>query len=173
MKTVIDQINKIYDKFNKLNEWFIIFLMSAMCLDLLGQVIMRYVFQHPLTWSEELARYIFVWIALLGSAWCGRNHIHVRMTAVTSLLPKPAVHVIQILISIICAGTCFILFPNACKIFMSQSKLKAVTLGVSLGIEYIAAPIGIMMMAIQWTMDALYAIFDWPGYQARYMKGED
>lgn len=75
MKTVIDQINKIYDKFNKLNEWFIIFLMSAMCLDLLGQVIMRYVFQHPLTWSEELARYIFVWIALLGSAWCGRNHI--------------------------------------------------------------------------------------------------
>ena len=42
MKTVIDQINKIYDKFNKLNEWFIIFLMSAMCLDLLGQVIMRY-----------------------------------------------------------------------------------------------------------------------------------
>ena len=103
MKTVIDQINKIYDKFNKLNEWFIIFLMSAMCLDLLGQVIMRYVFQHPLTWSEELARYIFVWIALLGSAWCGRNHIHVRMTAVTSLLPKPAVHVIQILISIICA----------------------------------------------------------------------
>ena len=23
MKTVIDQINKIYDKFNKLNEWFI------------------------------------------------------------------------------------------------------------------------------------------------------
>ena len=54
-----------------------------------------------------------------------------------------------------------------------QSKLKAVTLGVSLGIEYIAAPIGIMMMAIQWTIDALYAIFDWPGYQARYMKGED
>ena len=37
----------------------------------------------------------------------------------------------------------------------------------------IAAPIGIMMMAIQWTIDALYAIFDWPGYQARYMKGED
>ena len=84
-----------------------------------------------------------------------------------------SVHVIQILISIICAGTCFILFPNACKIFMSQSKLKAVTLGISLGIEYIAAPIGIMMMAIQWTIDALYAIFDWPGYQARYMKGED
>ena len=55
---------------------------------------------------------------------------------------------------------------------MAQSKLKAVTLGVSLGIEYIAAPVGIMMMAVQWTVDALYAIVDWDGYQARYMPKE-
>ena len=78
MKTVITKINKLYDKFNKFNEWFIIVLMSAMCLVLLAQVVSRYVFGKPLTWSEELARYMFVWLALLGSAWCGRNHIHVR-----------------------------------------------------------------------------------------------
>ena len=56
---------------------------------------------------------------------------------------------------------------------MAQSKLKAVTLGVSLGIEYIAAPVGIILMAVQWTIDALYALFDWEGYQKRYMKKED
>ena len=71
------------------------------------------------------------------------------------------------------AATCFILFPHACSIFVAQSKIKAVTLGVSLGIEYIAAPVGIMMMAIQWTVDALYALFDWDGYKERYMKKED
>ena len=78
----------------------------------------------------------------------------------------------QIIVSITIAATCFILLPNAYKIFLSQSKLKAVTLGISLGIEYIAAPVGIFMMAVQWTVDALYAIFDWPGYQARYVKEE-
>ena len=56
MKTVITKINKLYDKFNKFNEWFIIVLMSAMCLVLLAQVVSRYVFGKPLTWSEELAR---------------------------------------------------------------------------------------------------------------------
>ena len=60
MKQFINQINKWYDKFNKLNEWVIIFLMSAMCVDLLAQVGARYLFQHPLTWSDELARYMFV-----------------------------------------------------------------------------------------------------------------
>ena len=172
MKQFINQINKWYDKFNKLNEWVIIFLMSAMCVDLLAQVGARYLFQHPLTWSEELARYMFVWIALLGSAWCGRSHIHVRMTVVTGMLPKSVERIVQIIVSITIAATCFIPLPNAYKIFLSQSKLKAVTLGISLGIEYIAAPVGIFMMAIQWTVDALYAIFDWPGYQARYVKEE-
>ena len=152
MKTVMSGINKVYDGFNKINEWFIIFLMALMCLDLLAQV---------------------VWMALLGSAWCGRNHLHVNMTVVTNRLPLPARRVQIIAISAICAITCFILFPHACSIFMAQSKLKAVTLGVSLGIEYIAAPVGIILMAVQWTIDALYALFDWEGYQKRYMKKED
>lgn len=173
MKTVMSGINKVYDGFNKINEWFIIFLMALMCLDLLARVVCRYVFSYPLTWSEELARYIFVWMALLGSAWCGRNHLHVNMTVVTNRLPLPARRVQIIAISAICAITCFILFPHACSIFMAQSKLKAVTLGVSLGIEYIAAPVGIILMAVQWTIDALYALFDWEGYQKRYMKKED
>lgn len=172
MKAVMDKINKAYDVFNNLNEWFIIFLMAFMCVDLLAQVIFRYVFGTPLTWSEELARYLFVWIALFGSAWCGRGHIHVRMTAVTSLLPAGFNRVLQIAISIFCAAICFILFPHAVRIFAMQSKLKAVTLGVSLGIEYIAAPVGLMMMAIQWTVDALFAIIDWDGYKARYIKEE-
>lgn len=173
MKSVMSRINKLYDKFDKFNEWFIIALMAAMCLDLFVQVVSRYVFSHPLTWSEELARYMFVWLALLGSAWCGRNHIHVRMTAVINKLPPKALHVQQIAISAFCAVICFILFPHACKIFLMQSKLKAVTLGVSLGIEYIAAPVGILTMAIQWAVDALYAIFDWDGYQKRYMPKEE
>ena len=173
MKTVMSGINKVYDGFNKINEWFIIFLMALMCLDLLAQVVCRYVFSYPLTWSEELARYIFVWMALLGSAWCGRGHIHVRMTAVTSKFPMSLQRIQMIAISVVCAATCFFLFPHACSIFVAQSKIKAVTLGVSLGIEYIAAPVGIMMMAIQWTVDALYALFDWDGYKERYMKKED
>ena len=173
MKTVMSGINKVYDGFNKINEWFIIFLMALMCLDLLAQVVCLYVFGYPLTWSEELARYIFVWMALLGSAWCGRGHIHVRMTAVTSKFPMSLQRIQMIAISVVCAATCFILFPHACSIFVAQSKIKAVTLGVRLGIEYIAAPVGIMMMAIQWTVDALYALFDWDGYKERYMKKED
>ena len=149
MKATMNRINRIYDKFNKLNEYFIIGLMAAMCLVLLAQVISRYLFGKPLTWSEELARYMFVWLALLGSAWCGRGHIHVRMTALVNRFPAPVIHGLQVIISLLISLTCFYLFPHACEIFMKRSRLKAVTLGVSLGIEYIAAPVGILMIAVR------------------------
>lgn len=170
MKEIMYKINKAYDKFDKVNEVSILILMTIMCFDLLAQVIFRYLFNNPLTWSEELARYIFTWIALLGAAWMGRGHIHIKMTAVTSKLPETAQRVIQIFNSLFCCGICMILISPAMSIFQSQSRLTAITLGVSLGIQYIVAPVGITMLAIQQGIDALYAIFDWEGYTKRYRQ---
>ena len=45
-----------------LEEFFIIPLMFAMSIIIFIQVVMRYAFQNSLTWSEELARYLFVWL---------------------------------------------------------------------------------------------------------------
>lgn len=172
MKKIISSINKAYDAFDKVNELFIICLMAGMCLDLLLQVIFRYVFASPLKWSEELARYMFVWIALIGAAWCGRNHIHVRMTAVVSKFPENVQRWQQLFVAVVCATCCFYLFMPAIQIFMAQSKLKAVTLGISLGIQYIVAPVGILMLAVQQSVDALTILFDWDGYKTRFFKSE-
>lgn len=168
MKRFISGLNKAYDVIDKINEWFIIITMCVMCIDLFAQVIARFIFSHPLTWSEELARYLFVWIALIGGAWGVRNHLHVKMTAVTKKFPPAAQRIQQIGISIVCAVTCYILLPHAITIFLKESKLVAVTLGVSLGIEYIAAPVGILLMAVAWTVNALWAMFDWNSYMERY-----
>ena len=157
-KSILSQFTNIY---NNLEEYLLIISLVCNVLLVFLQVIMRTVFKNSLTWSEELARYMFVWLALLGSAWCGRGHIHVRMTALVNRFPAPVIHGLQVIISLLISLTCFYLFPHACEIFVKQSRLKAVTLGVSLGIEYIAAPVGILMIAVQWFVDFLYAALDW------------
>lgn len=54
------------------------------------QVILRYVFNAPLTWSEEAGRYLFVWSVFLGTAVAyGRNE-HLRVTTLVELLPDRA-----------------------------------------------------------------------------------
>ncbi len=44
-----------------------------------SQVVLRYLFNHPVTWIEEISRYLFVWIVFLGSATAFRAGEHIKV----------------------------------------------------------------------------------------------
>jgi TRAP-type C4-dicarboxylate transport system permease small subunit len=54
---------------NKIEEGFIMVCFAIMALVLALQIFMRYVMNMPLIWSEELARYIFVWATFIGAGY--------------------------------------------------------------------------------------------------------
>lgn len=74
---------------NKLEELVggIIFL--AIFLILIAQIVARQAFQMPLMWSEELARLLFVYTALLGISMAIRSQQHVYIDFITNLMPAP------------------------------------------------------------------------------------
>jgi tripartite ATP-independent transporter DctM subunit len=51
-------------------------------------VVSRYVFRNPLTWSDELASILFLWLAMLGAVIALRRGEHMRLTAVVNRLPR-------------------------------------------------------------------------------------
>ncbi len=53
-------------------------------------VIMRYVFNNPLSWAEEFARYAFVWVVFLGAVACTKQKRHIIIDAVVGALPRRA-----------------------------------------------------------------------------------
>jgi tripartite ATP-independent transporter DctM subunit len=52
---------------------------------LLTGVVSRFVFNHPLTWSDELASILFLWLAMIGASIAQRRGQHMRMTALVSM----------------------------------------------------------------------------------------
>ena len=54
-------------------------LMLAMVVIIFSQVLARYFFANSLSWSEEVGRYIFVWMTFLGAAIAVRNKMHVML----------------------------------------------------------------------------------------------
>jgi len=58
------------------------------------QVVMRYVFRSPLSWSDELAVYCMLALVYFGAAFAVRERAHIRVLAAFWLLPrKPALGV--------------------------------------------------------------------------------
>lgn len=61
-------------------------LLTAIIALLFAGVVARYVFHVPLTWSDELCSIFFLWLAMLGAALATQQSMHMRMTAVVSML---------------------------------------------------------------------------------------
>ena len=57
---------------------------------LFAGVVSRYVFHAPLTWSDELASILFLWLAMLGAVIALRRGEHMRLTAIVQRAPPGA-----------------------------------------------------------------------------------
>ncbi len=62
-------------------------LVAVEILVLLAGVVSRYAFGSPLTWSDELASILFLWLAMLGAVIALRRAEHMRLMYVVGLVP--------------------------------------------------------------------------------------
>lgn len=65
--------------------YLLVLLLSVMTLDVLWGVLTRYAFGSQADWSEELARFLLIWISLLGAAYASGQSMHL---SIDLLMPK-------------------------------------------------------------------------------------
>lgn len=71
---------KIKYYFDKFLEFFLALIMLVMSLVVLWQVFTRFVLDSPSSWSEELARFLMVWMGFLGGAVGLKYGTHLGLT---------------------------------------------------------------------------------------------
>lgn len=76
-------------------------LMVVFCAILFLQVVMRKVFNNSLSWSEELARYIFIWMVFIGISYGAKQMKHLKIDVFLNVFPKKLRAVIVILADLI------------------------------------------------------------------------
>ena len=86
MKWIENSLESWMVPVRKINYHLIIFLFSIQVLVVFSQVIWRFVFNDPFPWSEELARYLQVWIILLTSTVCIQKSKHLAIDYLTHRL---------------------------------------------------------------------------------------
>ena len=74
----------------------------AICVILVNcNVIMRYFFNNPIRWSEEVVTSLFVWTVFIGSAYAYRNHSHLGVDIVVNFMPDRMKKVVSIIMGIL------------------------------------------------------------------------
>jgi len=101
-------LQKLIDRICTLFGFLMVACLGAMVVMVFGNVVLRYGFNSGITVSEELSRWLFVWMTFLGAIVAVRNHAHLGTDALVSRLPRGgkkacfvAAHVLMLLLCVL------------------------------------------------------------------------
>lgn len=141
-------LKKIWDN---LEEFIIVPLIFAMSIIIFIQVIARYVFGNSLTWSEELARYLFIWLVYFSVSFTARREKHIRIDAAINLYPKPFRPVLEIISEIIVLAFSVFIAVTGVTVFkkIAWSGQMSPAIGLPMQFVYAAPMVGMALTAIR------------------------
>lgn len=122
------------------------------------QVLFRYVLHLSLAWSEELARYLFLWLAALASAYAFKTRSHFAIRLVVDRLGARARTWVETFVVFIVAGFLALFVWKALEFSIGMAGEIAPSTKISMAIPYSSAWVGGLLMLFyvlrNWWCDA-------------------
>jgi TRAP-type C4-dicarboxylate transport system permease small subunit len=139
-------------------DWAAIATFSGMFACVLGQVGFRYFLSDPLTWSDELARYLFVWCAFLGWIIAARRRSHLAIGS----LPERASPRVRALLALFAAAATLafaaVLGFYGARIALRNLDVDTTTLFFTMGVVYAIVPVATIAVGLHAITDVVAAL---------------
>src|SRR5580700_10104724 len=123
-------------------------LVAAEIVILFSGVVARYVLNHPLIWSDELASILFLWLAMLGAVIAFCRDEHMRMTAAVGNLTAPARATFDLFATYAALAFLLLIAWPACEYAQEETFITTSALGLNSAWRAAALPSGIALMAV-------------------------
>ena len=127
----------------------IIVMFAALIVAVFYQVLGRYLFNAPPSWSEELARFLQVWIALLASALCIQHGMHLGVDYLLYAVPPRGRAVLEALVHVMVSGFLLLLLVQGGKILEVAGVQSSPAMGINMWYAYLAVPVGAALMLLE------------------------
>jgi TRAP-type C4-dicarboxylate transport system permease small subunit len=124
-------------------------LLAAIFAILILQIAFRYVLNAPLVWTEELARYLYIWACYLGAAVALRRGNHIAIALVLERLPRPLGGLVTLgtqALALVFLGALTVL---GLELMTRTHTIEAITLPIPWSVIYAAAPVAATLMFLQ------------------------
>lgn len=135
---------------NRVLEVLLIVLMVTLVLDVVWQVAARYLVKSPSSFTDELARFLLIWVGLFGAAYALGKKKHLAIDILPSKLSgKKKIYLNRIISSLVFLFAFSVLVIGGIRLVYITLTLEQVSpaLGIPLGYIYLSLPLsGLFMM---------------------------
>lgn len=145
-------------------------LMAVMVLCVSWQVLSRYVLGSPSSWTEELSRYLLIWVGLLGGSYAYHARMHLGLDLLAQKLP-PAARKVQarfIHLAVIFFAAAALVGGGLKLIWLTwELGQYSAALGVPMALVYCSLPISGLMLILYACVALLESSGRLPGQETR------
>lgn len=131
-----------------LPEIVLALLTVAMTVVVFMQVLFRYFLQIPLAWSEESARFIFVWVSLIGAVVGIKRREHFGFGLLLAAAPRQVRRVLLVGVDLALLWFAYVLTTEGLNGMQTAMIQRSPVLDISLGWVYAALPVSGALMLL-------------------------
>lgn len=140
---LLSGVLKLFDRFAFAT---VALLMGAMGVIAFMAVFYRFVLHDPITWSEEAARYMMVWVTFLGAGYAMGKGRHIGVTMFVEKLPEGARRKVTFLAEIIIMVFLAAVTVQGINLMISLWSQTSPAMDFPMWIPYLAIPVGSVYM---------------------------
>ncbi len=140
---------RLSSRLNWLVERFIAFLMVLLVADVWLGVVARYVLRVQIPWTEELARYLMIWAALLAISSGIARREHIGFVMLLERFPITLQKMLLLAFDILAMALFGFLFIYGIGMTGTGAKQFAMIFGMSMAIPYASVPVASLLACIQ------------------------
>ncbi len=150
---------RLIDSINKIVLSCIGLLLGIMSAVICAQVFFRYVLNASLSWSEELARYLSIWVIFLGVAIAFRRKAMIAIESILQLVPRKIAFLLRIIALLLSLFFSMYLIVYGFNILETVSNQKSTALGIPMWLPYLSIPFGAIFMMLNITAVLIETVF--------------
>ena len=154
-------MKKIPAVLDNIEKYLSVAALAVMLIIVFWQVVFRYVFNAANSWSEELARYLHVFLVYIACGYATRMREHIKIDALIQIFPKKLRPFVVRLGEAVFLAFCIFIIVYGIRQSMSVFHMGRISsaLKISMGYIYIILPIGYSLTSLRiiqnWIIDVM------------------
>ena len=142
------------DRFGRMAEnAALVILLGSMMLLAVGQIVLRELFDSGIIWADELIKLIVLWLAMVGSIAACRDNRHIRIDALSQVLPAGVIRWTRVAVDAFAAAVCAVIAWQSYRYLQLEIEFEdTVLIDVPAWLAHVIVPLAFLLIAYRFAI---------------------
>jgi len=135
-------------------------LLGGMMLLAVAQIVMREVFNSGVAWGGEVLKLMVLWLAMIAAIAASRDNRHIRVDAISHLLPETAIRISRVIVDVFAAVVCCVVAWQAWRYLQLEIEFEdTVVINTPAWLVHAIVPVGFAVTGYRFFVGAVRKAF--------------